>query len=66
MKLFKFSTIIFLTLLISCSNNATLLVKLQSVSDTIKAQYAPDKRVALFDINFEHAGNAIIRYRIYK
>jgi hypothetical protein len=60
MKLFKFSTIIFLTLLISCSNNATLLVKLQSVSDTIKAQYAPDKRVALFDINFEHAGNAII------
>jgi hypothetical protein len=60
MKLLKFSTIIFLTLLISCSNKATLLVELQNVSDTIKAEYAPDKRVALFDINFEHAGNAII------
>jgi len=60
MKLLKFSTIIFLTLLISCSNNATLLAELQNVSETIKAQYAPDKRVALFDINFEHAGNAII------
>ncbi|MFQ3182444.1 MAG: hypothetical protein ACI9Z4_002055, partial [Polaribacter sp.] len=34
--------------------------ELQNVSETIKAQYAPDKRVALFDINFEHAGNAII------
>ena len=60
MKLLKFSTIIFLTLLISCSNNSTQIIELQNVSDTIKAQYAPDKRVALFDVNFENASNAII------
>jgi hypothetical protein len=60
MKLLKFSTIIFLTLLVSCSNNGALFAELQNVSDTLKAEYAPDKRVALFDINFEHVGNAII------
>jgi hypothetical protein len=60
MKLLKLSAIILLTLLISCTNNATLLAELQNVSETIKAQYAPDKRVALFDVNFEDASNAII------
>ena len=60
MKLLKFSTIIFLTLLVSCSNNGALFAELQNVSDTLKAEYAPDKRVALFDVNFEHVGNVII------
>ena len=60
MKLLKFSTLILLTLLVSCSNNSTLLAELQNVSDTIKTRYAPDKRVALFDVNFENANNVII------
>jgi cell wall-associated NlpC family hydrolase len=60
MKLLKFSTIVFFTLLISCSNHSTLLTQVYTISDTIKAQYAPDKRVALFDVNFEDTGAIII------
>ena len=60
MKLLKLSAVIFLTLFISCSNHSTLFVEIQNVSDGIKEQYAPDKRVALFDVNFKNANNAII------
>jgi hypothetical protein len=60
MNLLKYSTVIFLTMLISCSNNRALLAELQNASDTIKAEYAPDRRVALFDVNFENTSNAII------
>jgi hypothetical protein len=60
MKLLKFSALIFLTLFISCSNNSTLITELQNVSTTLKAQYAPDKRVAVFNVHFENIDNTII------
>jgi hypothetical protein len=60
MKLLKLSAIVFLTLLISCSNHSTLLTQVYTISDTIEAQYAADRRVALFDVNFEDTGDTII------
>jgi hypothetical protein len=60
MKLLKFSAIIFLTLFTSCSNHSTLITELQNISYTLKAQYAPDKRVAIFDVRFENIDNTII------
>jgi hypothetical protein len=60
MKLLKCTTLIILMLFIACKNNSSVLIELQNASDTVKAQYAPDKRVALFDVNFEHVGNVII------
>jgi hypothetical protein len=60
MKLLKFSTIVFFTLLISCSNHSTALTEVYTISNNIEAQYAPDKRVAFFNVNFEDTGAIII------
>jgi cell wall-associated NlpC family hydrolase len=44
----------------SCKNDKKTISKLQSMHSSIKAAYAPDKRVALFDIQFNNSNNKII------
>ena len=59
----KFQNFIYsLALLVfaSCSNNSLLVTGLEGVSKSIKTQYAPDKRVAIFDINFDNSDGKII------
>jgi cell wall-associated NlpC family hydrolase len=43
----------------SCKNDKKTISKLQSMHSSIKAAYAPDKRVALFDIQFNNSNNKI-------
>ncbi|MFK8061408.1 MAG: NlpC/P60 family protein [Polaribacter sp.] len=60
MKPFKY---IFLTLLfvfISCKNDTKIISDLQEIHSEIKKEFAPDKRVELFDIQFSISNNQIV------
>ncbi len=52
--------LLFLVLFMSCENDAKIIVELQNIHATIKANFAPDKRVELFNIHFEFADNQLI------
>lgn len=43
-----------------CKNDAKIISELENIHATIKAEFAPDKRVELFDIHFELADNQLI------
>ncbi|WP_299012274.1 SH3 domain-containing C40 family peptidase [uncultured Polaribacter sp.] len=54
---------IFLLLLlisVACSDNNQLIQQLESINNTFKNEFAPDKRVAIFDVNFSRENNKII------
>ena len=59
----KFQKLIYLLTIvsyISCSNNSLLVTGLEGVNESIKEQYAPDKRVAIYDIDFDYTDDKII------
>ena len=60
MRISKLFMLLFLVLFMSCENDAKIIVELQNIHATIKANFAPDKRVELFNIHFEFAGNQLI------
>ena len=55
-KIFYFLAILF----VSCNNNSLLVNGLQGVNESIKEQYAPDKRVAIYDIQVDYDNDKII------
>ncbi|WP_088323472.1 C40 family peptidase [Polaribacter tangerinus] len=64
MKFQKITTLLFVLTLTSCSNNSILVNGLEAVNQSIKTQYAPDKRVAIYDINFDTKDQKIIAYGV--
>jgi len=60
MRIVKPFALLILVLFISCKNNTKIITELQNIHSKIKATYAPDKRVELFDINFQLADNQLI------
>lgn len=64
MKFQKTILLLLLVLFASCSNNSILVNGLEAVNQSIKTQYAPDKRVAIYDINFETKNSKIVAYGI--
>ncbi|WP_299672441.1 SH3 domain-containing C40 family peptidase [uncultured Polaribacter sp.] len=60
MKFQKFIYLFSIILSISCSNNSLLVVGLEGVNESIKAEYAPDRRVAIYDIKFDNSDDKII------
>ena len=52
--------LLFLVLFMSCKNDAKIIIELQNIHSNIKANFAPDKRVELFNIHFEFADNRLI------
>ena len=52
--------LLFLVLFMSCKNDAKIIIELQNIHSNIKANFAPDKRVKLFNIHFEFADNRLI------
>jgi hypothetical protein len=60
MRIIKPLVLLILLLFISCKNDTTIINELQNIHSTIKTNYAPDKRVELFDISFELADNQLI------
>ncbi|MEE9408688.1 MAG: C40 family peptidase [Polaribacter sp.] len=60
MKLIKYFSFLLLVVLFSCKNNSTITSELENIHRSIKTDFAPDKRVELFDINFEQVDNQLI------
>ncbi|MFT7441770.1 MAG: hypothetical protein ACI9Q3_000130 [Maribacter sp.] len=60
MKFIKFFSLFLLLILMSCKNGSKLISELENIYATIKFEFAPDKRIELFDINFELADNQLI------
>ncbi|AUC85115.1 glycoside hydrolase [Polaribacter sp. ALD11] len=60
MKFQKLIPLLTIFLYVSCSNNSLRVTGLEGVNKSIKAQYAPDKRVAIFDIKFDSLDDKII------
>jgi hypothetical protein len=60
MRISKLFMLLFLVLFMSCENDAKIIIELQNIHSTIKANFAPDKRVELFNIHFEFADNQLI------
>jgi hypothetical protein len=60
MKLQKGLLFLFGILYISCNNNSLLVTGLKGVNESIKEQYAPDKRVVIYDIALDNYSDKII------
>lgn len=60
MKLCKNLLFLIAILLISCDYNSLLVTGLDGVNESIKNQYAPDKRVAIYDIELDYFENKIV------
>lgn len=60
MKLIKLFFLLFYILFISCKNDTKTTIELNNLYATIKKNFAPDKRVELFDIQFSTSNNKLI------
>lgn len=60
MKNAKIGILFTVILFISCNNNSLLVTGLKGVNESIKKQYAPDKRVAIYDIELDYTNDKII------
>ncbi|WP_298780406.1 C40 family peptidase [uncultured Polaribacter sp.] len=60
MKYLKSITFILLMIFMSCKKDTKTISELENIHSTIKTIFAPDKRVELFDINFELTDNQLI------
>jgi len=60
MKFIKLFSLVLLTVFFSCKNETTSISEIQNIHTELKAEFAPDKRVELFDINFEQVDNQLI------
>jgi len=60
MKLFKYLLLLCAFILLSCNNNSLLVTGLKGVNESIKKEYAPDKRVAIYDIDLDYYDDKIV------
>lgn len=60
MKIFKLLFFVFISILISCGEKSNTIDDLENLHASIKKEYAPDKRVDLFEIQFINKGNKSI------
>lgn len=59
----KFLKIFFLLLLISiasCNDTSKTITELENIHRALKKEFAPDKRVELFDIHFKNTNNTVV------
>jgi hypothetical protein len=60
MKFLKLLFIPLFAILLSCNNTNNTVSELENIHATIKKEYAPDRRVELFDIKFTNTENQLI------
>lgn len=60
MNVLKKISFLFLVAVISCNKNTNSTADLENMYSAIKQEFAPDKRVALFDIQFQNKENTLI------
>ena len=59
MKLVKICAVLFFIIAISCNNNSPSISGLKEINKSIKEQYAPDKRTAIYAVDFNSADDKI-------
>jgi len=52
MKIFKIASFFSILAILSCNNKSILVSDLEKINSNIEAEYAPDKRVIVYDIEF--------------
>ena len=60
MRIIKIVFLILITTIVSCNDNSKSFIELESLRDNLKKEFAPDKRVELFDIQFNNLNNKLI------
>ena len=60
MKILKYFSLTVLLVFISCKNDTKIISEIQGIQASIKTIFAPDKRVALFDIQFKTVNNKLL------
>jgi SH3-like domain-containing protein len=60
MKILKYISLIALFVFISCQDYSKTVSEIQDIHQSIKKEYAPDKRVELFDIQFAYSNNKLV------
>ncbi|QVY67235.1 C40 family peptidase [Polaribacter sp. Q13] len=60
MKIIKNVSFLMLMVFMSCKNDTKTITELENIQSNLKAEFAPDKRVELFDIKFESVDNHLI------
>ena len=60
MKLIKTSLLFLFVLFISCNDTSNTISDLEKIHADLKQQFAPDKRVELFDVKFENLNNTLV------
>jgi hypothetical protein len=60
MKLPNYLYLLTIILYTSCNNNSDLVKKVAGMHQVIKTQYAPDKRVAVFDVHFNFSDDKML------
>lgn len=60
MKSFKIAFVLLLTVLVSCKDASNSITELETIHSDLKQQFAPDKRVELFDIKFDNVNNQVV------
>jgi hypothetical protein len=60
MKFVKLSVFLFSFLFISCENDANIIHNLREINTEIDHKYAPDKRVAIYDIRFSMRNDTLL------
>ncbi|WP_159950618.1 C40 family peptidase [Polaribacter septentrionalilitoris] len=60
MRLLKYSLFFLLSLLVSCSNSSIIEIGLEGVNQNIKKEFAPDKRVIIYDIKIDSYDDNIL------
>jgi hypothetical protein len=60
MKFFKILSVSLFTILLSCNKTNNTVSGLENIHASIKKEYAPDKRVELFDIQFSNTNKKLV------
>ncbi|MGK0413799.1 MAG: hypothetical protein ACJA1B_002007 [Polaribacter sp.] len=60
MRILKYFSLVVLLVFMSCENDTKTISEIQEIHASIKATFAPDKRVELFDIEFSKSNEKII------
>ena len=60
MKSFKIAFVLLFTILISCKDASNSISELETIHSDLKQQFAPDKRVEIFDIKFNNLNKQVV------
>jgi hypothetical protein len=60
MRSLKLTFLLLITALVSCKDDTNTIAELENIHAIIKKEFAPDKRVELFDVRFKNTNSTIV------